>query len=364
MKFFNRQLAFKLISISFGILLTMLLLEIGFRVSQYLNYYSLDDIQVGKRTSFQEPDIHKQLGQIIQLSSHNSIIYELIPNSSYQFVNTPIQTNSRGFRDKEYPEQKAENTKRIIGIGDSFMFGWGIEEEHIYLSKLEDHLNQSDSLNFEVINTGVPGYNTAMEVTTLERKFNLEDVDAVIIHFLTNDFDLPNFIRVKPDFYTLKKSFISEFIEENNLLAEWKGDDSRLRESPFDSIGFYEDNPNLVPDIYAKMVGGEGIKRYLKKLNDLSDQYGFHVIFLTSTIFTNTPDFIQPLCKKYGFEFCDIQPGYVAYKAAFPEANYKISNDDWHPSKHGHHIIFMELEKKISKLFGLDLPKPPASVEK
>ena len=39
---------------------------------------------------------------------------------------TIVKINSKGFRDREYHEEKSENTLRIAGLGDSFTFGGGV----------------------------------------------------------------------------------------------------------------------------------------------------------------------------------------------------------------------------------------------
>ena len=65
-----------------------------------------------------------------------------------------FQLNSKGFKDVEFTEQKAENTYRIIGIGDSFAYG-GIPYKHNFLTLLESKLNQDSQQPIELINMGI-----------------------------------------------------------------------------------------------------------------------------------------------------------------------------------------------------------------
>jgi len=41
-------------------------------------------------------------------------------------LQVPVRINSFGFRDGEHPKHKDDQTVRILGLGDSFTFGWGV----------------------------------------------------------------------------------------------------------------------------------------------------------------------------------------------------------------------------------------------
>lgn len=65
------------------------------------------------------------LRQMIRHSNNPRIIYELIPNISVLFMNKPVTINSHGFRGSQYNAVKGDKIIRIVGLGDSLMFGWG-----------------------------------------------------------------------------------------------------------------------------------------------------------------------------------------------------------------------------------------------
>lgn len=70
-----------------------------------------------------------------------------------------VSTNSQGTRGPEFQIQKPENTFRILLLGDSMTFGWGVEDNETYASLLAENLNtwarkSNISTNFEVINAG------------------------------------------------------------------------------------------------------------------------------------------------------------------------------------------------------------------
>src|SRR4030043_319513 len=126
-----------------------------------------------------------QLRHIIRLSKHPRIIYELIPNLSVNFFGKSLRTNPDGFRSPSYAKNKKAGVMRIIGLGDSFMFGWRMSNDECYLSLLEIKLLRNfPDMTWEVINTAVPGYNTVMEVETLKAKGLQFGPDIVIIHYV------------------------------------------------------------------------------------------------------------------------------------------------------------------------------------
>jgi lysophospholipase L1-like esterase len=71
-----------------------------------------------------------------------------------------VKTNDQGFRDDgEHSWEKPPGVFRILGLGDSFMFGWGVSLEESFLKKLEGNLESLTGLNIETINSGVPQWN-------------------------------------------------------------------------------------------------------------------------------------------------------------------------------------------------------------
>lgn len=274
MKTKARRFAIKLIAVLLGILLALVLAEVFYRVFHFATHRNLEDIQAG-RLPVVQPDREMKLGQVIQISRHRKIVYELIPGSKYQFQGVPVQTNEQGFRDRNYLKIKRKGVRRIIGLGDSVMFGWGVTEQNCFLTQLENDLNRQDSFVFEILNTGVPGYNSVMEVATLREKIDLPGVDMVILNFVGNDLDLPNFIRKKPAYLGIKKSFILQRFEASD------GMDGRLRAAPFDKKkGAYENRLENVPPEYQAFVGEPAFSAALQELRKMAQEHGFQVLVL------------------------------------------------------------------------------------
>jgi len=97
--------------------------------------------------------------------------------------------NSRGCRGPD-PGPKSKGTMRIIALGDSYTFGWGLNDDQTFPHYL-GQLTSDGGREIEVINCGVPGYNTAQEAHYLNTQWDLEP-DLVILTYVPND-DEPHF---------------------------------------------------------------------------------------------------------------------------------------------------------------------------
>lgn len=110
-----------------------------------------------------------------------------IPNSSRRIMGASVSINSKGLRDREYSYEKSEGTFRILVLGDSVTFGFGVEMERTYPKLLEKWLNESGKRNYEVINAGVGNYNTLQELSAYELDLFRYRPDMIVLGFYLND---------------------------------------------------------------------------------------------------------------------------------------------------------------------------------
>ncbi len=146
-------------------------------------------MEIGLRIA-SPPAINQPFPTVYQPSENEAVSYEHIPNYKGIAYANPIQTNSLGLRDKEYEIPKPEGVIRVLVLGDSITYGFGVRAEETYAKQLEQILNEScESLTFEVINAGVSGYNIHQELAYLrDRGLELEP-DFVILTFVHNDIE-------------------------------------------------------------------------------------------------------------------------------------------------------------------------------
>src|SRR6187549_158095 len=111
------------------------------------------------------------LGQIIRRSDNPRIVYELRPRLDVVFQGARMTTSDAGFRGRDVAAPKSPDAYRMIGIGDSYMFGQGVADEETYLARLPGLINNSrPGERVETVNLAVPGFNTAMEVELLRAR--------------------------------------------------------------------------------------------------------------------------------------------------------------------------------------------------
>lgn len=111
---------------------------------------------------------------------------ENISTRSSKFSDLTYHINSYGFRGSEIALEKKGS--RILCLGNSCTFGWGVTQEATWVSKLHSFLdNQFPSEGYEVINAGVPGYSSYQGRVCFEKKLLALKPDIVLIMFGWND---------------------------------------------------------------------------------------------------------------------------------------------------------------------------------
>jgi lysophospholipase L1-like esterase len=95
---------------------------------------------------------------------------------------TQIRINSEGFRGKEVRLPKPKGGKRILFLGDSNTFGYGVNEDARFSNLLENRLT-----GYDTVNLGVFGYGTDQEAILFEREGLRFAPDLVVAAFSAGD---------------------------------------------------------------------------------------------------------------------------------------------------------------------------------
>ena len=93
-----------------------------------------------------------------------------------------VEINARGLRDRDYPEARVPGLCRMLVVGDSFAWGFGVQREEIWHERIE--LRHPD---WEIVNAGVAGYATDQELLYLEHRGLALRPDVVLLLFHPND---------------------------------------------------------------------------------------------------------------------------------------------------------------------------------
>lgn len=138
-----------------------------------------------------------QVPAIVQYHPDPALQYVLTPGatgSSDMMLDMPdasVVISSQGLRDRERAIPRPPDTVRMVVIGDSFTFGWGVDLQDVYISWLERLLDAATPHTVEVVNMGVPGYNLVQEVALLEASGLAFEPQVVMVGYVSNDLDGP-----------------------------------------------------------------------------------------------------------------------------------------------------------------------------
>lgn len=94
-----------------------------------------------------------------------------------------VEISSQGLRDREYPEARVPGKRRMLVLGDSFAWGYGVERPDIWHERIE-----ARHPDWELINTGVAGYGTGQQLLYFERRGFAFHPDVVLLLLHPNDF--------------------------------------------------------------------------------------------------------------------------------------------------------------------------------
>ena len=149
-------------------------------------------LEVAARIVFDRNGMHygiemwKYARELKQQSSNPAMGHEHRPNGRARLMGTDVVINSRGLRSPEFNVEPTPGVRRLIVLGDSLTFGWGVEEPDTYSRVLERMLNGSGR-RYEVINAGVGNYNTSQEVAWFAERGLAYKPDEVVLGFYIND---------------------------------------------------------------------------------------------------------------------------------------------------------------------------------
>lgn len=122
-------------------------------------------------------EYHPVLGWYSQKNKTSSLETSNFPRIS-------IHTNSSGFRGmREYNSPKPAGVIRMAALGDSFVFGFGVEDDQAFPAILE-----SQTPGREVMNIGIPGYGIDQIYLSYREIAKAYHPDIVLIGIFPEDF--------------------------------------------------------------------------------------------------------------------------------------------------------------------------------
>lgn len=282
----------------------------------------------------------------------------LLPEPNLPFVHRPdtegnlygvhVKTNSMGFRDREFSVEKAPSRKRILMLGDSFVFGWGVPLEKTMAKLVESDLSSVPG-GIEVINMGVGNYNSTMEVELFKRQGLALNPDMVVLVYFVNDAEpIPRLSWLS---YQVKRR--SYFLA---LLFDWY-----VKVRPwFDKNYHWTDYYSSLYRPGAPSL--EASRESIRELAALCKERGISLMLVsypelhqvTNYPFNVATDYVQFLSNELGTPFLNLLPFFQYFD---PESLW-VSPEDTHGNVLASRVAAMAMTKAIKVHWGnlLGLP--------
>lgn len=112
---------------------------------------------------------------------------ELIPGAQNpHFVGGPVRVNALGLRGPELAVPKPGGRFRLLAVGDSVTFGFGVREDQTFLA-LTAASRGAAGRPVEVVNTGLPGAGLPYYYHSIRRWCRPVEADAIVLSVVLND---------------------------------------------------------------------------------------------------------------------------------------------------------------------------------
>lgn len=245
--------------------------------------------------------------------------------------NEKLMVNAAGFRGPQVNLEKKEGVFRIICLGDSITFGYGLNYTQSYPKLLEDLLNKStfSLIRYEVINAGVPGYTALQGIRFYKSRFRKYDADMLIVFFGSNDFD-NNFYRDR------------EIIIRSNWLLDTDNFLNNFRFYRF--LKFVIFKLTFAGKNFPQRVSLQEFRSIMDEFEQIAESEGIGILFVfpvwleAGTLVKNNKIDREPLVDIYTAFLRRDNPSII------------ISEDGIHPNYLGQKIIAREIYKKLTEV--------------
>ncbi len=140
------------------------------------------------------PERHPRgaLRQLHELRTDRAWLYGLRPGARAALEasgDLVYEINEDGFRGPRYPLEKPPGVFRVVVLGDSLAFGFGVNESDTFVRQLETRLAARGPT--QVLNFGVGGYNPYNEAALFADLGVRYRPDLVLVQFCINDLNDP-----------------------------------------------------------------------------------------------------------------------------------------------------------------------------
>jgi lysophospholipase L1-like esterase len=131
--------------------------------------------------------------------------YQLRPGVHVRVRDVDVRVNALGLRGAETTPTPAPGRRRVLVLGDSVVYGDGLDVADTFAVLLERALSDGTATSIEVLNGAAPGYDTPAELAYLRDVGLALDPDELVLGVSLNDYTPApgltpwGFLTIKPE---------------------------------------------------------------------------------------------------------------------------------------------------------------------
>jgi lysophospholipase L1-like esterase len=306
-----------------------------------------------------------------------------VPFAQGLFAGAPVSFNQLGLRDRERSHERTPGRIRILALGDSVTFGLGVAEAETFPRVTEDLLNatrRKDLSSVEVLNFGMPGFNTVHELAQLRELGFAFHPDVVVLGFLYNDvepstaqsarlartigLDAASGASAAPSLGRRVKAGINsgdKYLKDHSLFFAWLSPRLGIVLRPLGAKGFGQ--VGEVKDQYAdSSPHWTWARTALLEMKRLCDERGIEFVVVIIPAMARFTESSYPIkeyhtavsdfCRAHSITFLDLLPHFWGLDGS----RFWTSLSDGHPNAQGHRIMASALAGFLAPL----LPEAPS----
>lgn len=310
-----------------------------------------------KIQEFTHPMIKPTPGDPIHFVMHPNHSREmLVPGDGHRpDFHWRFRTNAHGLRGGPVVvKREDESQRRLLVIGDSYVFGFAVEsEEDILTGHLRRLLNRDRQglTRVQVINAGVPGYSSVQEQVQLERLIDVFYPHVVLLGYVMNDAEPLAHVPYPPECYY--HSANSWILQQGKVLVN-----DLLGSEVFAPTWPVNDNDYLDSFAPANPAWKES-RSALERMAALCRNRGIPLVVAIM------PDFEQPFDQSYAYQSIHDkvaswgeEDGYPVFDLmpAFRNRDNRefIVIGEGHPNGRAHEVMAEYLRSGLEKLLLLE----------
>lgn len=291
-----------------------------------------------------------------QVAKWQHELYALVPNTRIEYIlkadrrrtnripGVPDQEwsykiNSDGWRGPEI-RTKGTNEQVVLFLGDSYGFGWAVDDDETYVHYVSQSLSDIRDLSVQCINLGVPGYNTVQEHAILARYAHRYSPDAAVVGYVMNDAEPQQSVPLNPD---TAYAFVTSW-----MVADIKGAlgiESKVQWHSYDyRIGFgrgsikWPQSKAALKKIadYCRQNSLILLVAILPECNRaLDDDYAYNIIH----------EQVIDWCNEFGIRSIDLLP-----RLRSTDSELLAVPGDGHPSPYAHQLIAQQIAPVLEEM--------------